>query len=155
MIIRRAKPTDAPTIEHVLTANRADPSLFQQPLRRIRRQINDFVVAESGGEIVGCAALHWHRADNVEILAFAVLPEHHGAGIGKALMTACLEVTDGSGTVWLSTRKPGYFDRFGFRSVSMWSMPLTVLLTKVRLIFEQPLRRWLTAVTRSQFMRLA
>ncbi len=33
-------------------------------------------------------------------------------------------------------------------------MPVGVLLTKVGPIFEQPLARWASAVTHTQFMRL-
>lgn len=153
--IRRAVSSDAEGIRDVLKANRGDSSLFQQPKRRIRRQINDFVVVVGpDGAIIACAATHWHRADNVEILAFAVSPPHQGRGIGGQVMAFCVEQTGIGGVVWLSTKKPGYFGRFGFRAVSRWTMPLGVLLTKVRLIFEQPLSRWIPSLYGTQFMRL-
>lgn len=153
MRVRRATHLDAATIAAVLGANLGDPSLFQQPEWRIRRQINDFVVAESGEQVVGCAAVHWHRPDNVEILAVAVAPDRQGIGVGKALIAACLGLTGAEHNVWLGTKKPGYFARFGFHPVSMWSLPIRVLLTKLRLVFEQPLARWLPALYGSHFMR--
>ncbi len=150
--IRHARPSDAEVIRSVLVSNANDPSLFQQPLWRIRRDINDFLVAVSDRAVIGCAAVHRHDARNTEILAFAVRPEHHRQGVGRALMQHCLALAGRDGTVWLSTRKPGYFDRFGFAPMSMWSLPLSVLVYKLRLVFEQPVSRWISAVQRSCFM---
>ncbi len=154
MNVRRATPRDVDQIQRVLRANRHDISLFQQPLWRIRRDINDFVVAEADdGAVVGCSAVHWHTQDNAEILAVSVAPTHQGTGVGKALIAKCVEWAEGGGDVWLSTKKPGYFSRLGFRSISMWSLPLSVLLYKLRLVIEQPISRWIPALTRGSFMR--
>jgi amino-acid N-acetyltransferase len=106
--------------------------------------------------IVGCAALKVIR-DHGEILAVAVSPAAHGHGIGGALMRACIDraATHGVRVVWLATAKPSYFARFGFVRMSKWRLPLRVLLGKLRLIFEQPVRRWLPALFgRHTFMRL-
>jgi N-acetylglutamate synthase-like GNAT family acetyltransferase len=77
MKIRRAERTDASAIYDVLRANLSEISLFQQPLWRVRKQINDFVVAEDEtGDLMGCSAVHWHAPDNAEILAVSVASAH-------------------------------------------------------------------------------
>ena len=150
---RRATSRDAEAIHAVLTSNQDDLSLFQQPLWRVRRNINDFLLAEVDGVLVGCAALHWHRADNAEILAVSVAPGQQGRGVGRALIAECLAWAGSPRTLWLSTRKPDYFGRYGFRPVTKWSLPFGVLLAKVPLVFDQPVARWLPSMRRSQFMR--
>ncbi|MCU1644101.1 MAG: GCN5-related N-acetyltransferase [Nocardia sp.] len=153
--VRRAVQTDVEAIHRVLVANAADTSLFQQSTGRIRRDLDDFVVVMDAGQLVGCAALHHHRWAYAEILAVAVDPVAHGRGVGTMLMRACLADGVGATSVWLATAKPVYFARHGFQRMSKWRLPPHVLLRKLRLVFEQPVRRWLPALFgRHTFMRL-
>ncbi len=155
--MRRATAADVEAIHRLLVANAADVSLFQQSDDRIRRDLDDFVVAIEAGQQVGCAALHHHTRANTEILAVAVDPHAHGRGVGAALVRACM--TDAARTgatfVWLATGKPDYFARYGFRRMSKWRLPPRVVLRKVRLVLEQPMHRWLPALLgRHTFMWL-
>ncbi|MFF3223065.1 GNAT family N-acetyltransferase [Nocardia suismassiliense] len=155
--VRRARQADVEAIRRVLAANAADASLFQQSSGRIRRNLDDFVVALEAGRQVGCAALRHHSRTNAEILAVAVDPDAHGRGVGAMLVRACMTEAESAGAtfVWLATEKPDYFARFGFRPMSKWQLPLRIVLHKVRLVFEQPARRWLPALLgRHTFMRL-
>jgi amino-acid N-acetyltransferase len=155
--LRPASLADVEAIRLVLTANAQDRSLFQQPAHQVRRTIGDFVIAEAEeGAVVGCAALCWHRPSNAEILAVAVDPVVQGKGVGAALLRACIEraVRQGAEPLWLATAKPAYFARFGFQTMSRWRLPISVLLTKLGLIFQQRPSRWLPAIFgRHAFMR--
>ncbi|WP_067540323.1 GNAT family N-acetyltransferase [Nocardia crassostreae] len=155
--VRRATRADVGAIRRVLAANAADASLFQQSGRRILRDLDDFVIAETGERPVGCAALHRHTRANAEILAVAVDPVAQNRGVGALLMQACLTKAAESGAafVWLATAKPAYFARYDFRPISKWTLPPRVVLRKFRLVFEQPARRWVPALRgRHTFMRL-
>lgn len=155
--MRMATEGDVEAIRGVLLSNAADTSLFQQPERRIRRNLGDFVVVIDGGQLVGCAALHCHTRTNAEILAVAVDPVAHGRGVGTILMRACMSRAAAAGAtfLWLATQKPAYFARYGFERMSKWRLPPHVVARKLRLIFEQPARRWLPAMFgRHTFMRL-
>lgn len=93
---------------------------------------------------------------NAEILAVAVEPDVQGKGVGSALLRGCVEraIERRVEFLWLATAKPAYFAKFGFRAISRWRLPLTVLLTKLWLIFQQPPSRWLPALFgRHTFMR--
>ena len=157
MKIRSADDSDVRAILNVLDANRADRSLFQQPEHQVRKTLGDFIVATGDADVVaGCAALRWHTSENAEILAVAVSPEAQGKGVGSLLMRACISRANEGQTaplVWLATAKPDYFARFGFRPVSRFRLPAGVLWTKFRLVFQQPIGRWVPAlVGRHTFM---
>lgn len=153
---RAATEGDVGDIVAALRANRADPSLFQRSPANVRRWISDFLVARDGaGRVLGCAALHRHGADLAEVLSVAVLPAAQGQGIGGLLAEAVLARAGraGFGRVWLATLKPGYFARFGFRPISRWALPSTVLLVKAIQVFRQAPRHWVPAlVGRQTFM---
>ena len=53
--------------------------------------IQDFLVAEVDGLVVGCGALHVIWEDLGELRTLAVAPHARGAGIGRALVEALLE----------------------------------------------------------------
>jgi hypothetical protein len=56
--------------------------------------------------------------------------------------------------LWLSTEKPGYFERFGFERFSKWALPLPILLSKLGLVFQQGPSRWWPLLTGAPiFMR--
>ena len=156
--LRRAKPEDAQKIVGVLRSNLSEVSLFQQPVREVRRNLPEFVLAEdSRGSIVGCAQLHWYKRGIAEILAVSVHPHSQGQGVGKALMKGYIDsaLSQNARLVWLATAKPTYFARYGFEPISKWELSLGILLHKLRLVFQQPPSRWLPAlVGRHTFMKL-
>ncbi len=52
--------------------------------------VNGFI-AESNSQIVGFAALEIYSSKLAELRSLAVSPDQQGRGIGKALVTACVE----------------------------------------------------------------
>lgn len=50
-----------------------------------------FLVAESEGRLIGCAALEIYSPKLAELRSLAVLPELRQHGVGRALVSACLE----------------------------------------------------------------
>lgn len=77
----------------------ADASLFQQSSGRIRRNLDDFVVAVAAGQQVGCAALQHHTRTNTENLSVAVDPDAHGRGVGAMLVRACMTEAASAGAL--------------------------------------------------------
>jgi len=149
---------DVDNILEVLQSNQFDVSLFQQPKRQVRQNLQEFILAEDEEEsVIGCAQLHLYEGRSAEILAVAVRPQHQGHGIGEGLMRMCIDSARSQGIhlLWLATSKPDYFSRYGFGPFSKWELPADVLLHKLRLVFQQPAARWLSALAgRHTFMRL-
>ncbi|MGD0917212.1 MAG: GNAT family N-acetyltransferase [Thermodesulfobacteriota bacterium] len=155
---RNARHEDVERIIALLQSNFSETSLFQQPLREVRRNIPEFALAEDPtGSLIGCAQIHWFPRNIVEILAVAVHFNSQGQGIGNALMTRCIDsvISQNAHLLWLATAKPSYFSRFGFEPMSKWELPLEVLRHKFFLVFQQPVLRWLPAlIGRHTFMKL-
>jgi N-acetylglutamate synthase-like GNAT family acetyltransferase len=53
--------------------------------------------------------------------------------------------------VWLATRKPDYFTQFGFKSISPWRLPRSVLLTKLKQLLKRPPNQWQQMVLNSRY----
>jgi putative acetyltransferase len=75
-------------------------------------------VAEAHGQVIGHLALSPVTAPSLgpaHILApLGVLPEHHGQGVGMALVRHGLNVVEGA--LVLVYGDPAYYSRFGFRA---------------------------------------
>lgn len=157
VIIKSATIGDTEAIGAILISNRGDPGLFQEPLTTVRKNIRDFLVARDASDnVVACLGLHRDSNDLAEVYGVAVLPELQGQGIGAILMQKCKEraVTKQLTCLWLATVKPGYFRRHSFHPVSRWTLPASVLLRKFRLVFQQPVSRWIPALFgRHTFMK--
>jgi amino-acid N-acetyltransferase len=154
--IGAARADEIVAISSLLAANRDDPGLFQESPAAIAEALEDFLVARTEqGETVGCAGLHRDTPELGEIYAVAVDPKRQGQGIGQQLMRACQEEASAKGILrlWLATIKPVYFERYGFQPISRWQLPASVLLRKLRMVFQQPAGRRLPAlVGRHTFM---
>jgi amino-acid N-acetyltransferase len=154
--IGAARGDEIVAISSLLAANRDDPGLFQESPAAIAEALEDFLVARTEqGETVGCAGLHRETPELGEIYAVAVDPKRQGQGIGRQLMRACQREASAKGILrlWLATIKPVYFERYGFQTISRWQLPASVLLRKLRMVFQQPAGRRLPAlVGRHTFM---
>lgn len=157
MKIESAEEKDTQAIVSIFIANQDDPGLFQEPESEVRRNLGDFsVVRDTDGRVVACAGLHSDSPELAEVYGVAVLPELQGRGIGAKLMGKCKEraVASQRSHLWLATVKPEYFQRYSFRPISRWSLPASVLLRKLRQVFQQPVQRWIPALFgRHTFMK--
>jgi amino-acid N-acetyltransferase len=76
----------------------------------------DGFIAESDGRIVGFAALEIYSSKLAELRSLAVAPEQQGRGIGKALVSACVERAKQRHVfeVMAITSSEEFFQRCGF-----------------------------------------
>jgi GNAT superfamily N-acetyltransferase len=65
------------------------------------------VVAEIGTDIVGFATIRQHNPRAAEIHVMGVRPEHHGRGIGRALVAWAEELVRARGTEFLEVKTLG------------------------------------------------
>ena len=81
--------------------------------------VQEFRVAEVGGRVVGCGALHVMWEDVAEVRTLAVDPMEKGRGIGSTLLRELLERahTLDVKRVFCLTFEVGFFAKHGFTEI--------------------------------------
>jgi amino-acid N-acetyltransferase len=93
-------------------------------MEEIRRNIGEFVVAEHGGKIIGCGALHLYGSHLGEIRSVTVHADYRRRGAGRAVVKALLRRAQRRDvSVCVFTRAPGFFAAFGFAVVDRKRVP--------------------------------
>lgn len=125
LTVRKARIVDVPVIHAMVNDFASRGDMLGRSRSELYECIRDFFVAESGGGVVGCSALHVDWEDLAEVRSVAVDPGHQGSGIGRALVDACVrEARDlGITRVYALTYRPGFFERMGFHRVEKESLP--------------------------------
>ncbi|MBM4114034.1 MAG: N-acetyltransferase, partial [Phycisphaerae bacterium] len=95
----------------------------------ILEKITDFGVVTVDGRVAGCASLWIYTPSLAEIRSLGVDEQTHGKGLGSGLVQYFLERARGLGIprVFVLTRAPKFFERCGFRQVSVNSLPEKIL----------------------------
>lgn len=125
MRARKARLPDAPRVHELIAEYSREEILLPRSLAEICENIRDFAVVESGGDVVGCGALHFYGDDLAEVRSIAVARELQGRGAGRLVVEALLAEARQHrvGRVCLFTRIPDYFARLGFVPVAHESLP--------------------------------
>jgi amino-acid N-acetyltransferase len=123
--IRAATDDDLPAVEHLLRAS-------ELPLDGVREAFDTFVVAESGGDLVGVAGIEVCR-DDALLRSVAVAPDWRSRGVGRALVSRVIADAEARGLralYLLTTTAEHYFPSFGFSKVERAALPESVRATK-------------------------
>lgn len=110
---------------HKIVNDYADKGLMLSRSRNsIYETLRDFVVAESGGEVVGVGALHMVWDELAEIRALAVAPEFARQGVGRTIVEQLVQDAEKMGvkTVFTLTYQSEFFAKAGFRVVPKESL---------------------------------
>ncbi len=94
----------------------------------IYEKLLTFIVAEEGGQVVGCCALQVLWEDLAEIKSLAVDEAFFGKGIGRALVSGSMDKARGLGLakVFTLTMEPAFFEKLGFVQVEKDTLPMKV-----------------------------
>ena len=128
MNIRPAKISDAKAIYGLINYYAERDMMLFRSLADIYENLQNFTVAEVGGQVVGCCALEIIWSDLAEIKSMAVDKDHTGRGIGGKLVSAALKKSRQLGLpkVFALTLKPGFLKKFSFKTVKMDLLPMKV-----------------------------
>jgi amino-acid N-acetyltransferase len=87
-----------------------------------------FVIRDTGGNVIGCVALHISWEDVAEVRSLAVSMARQYKGIGSRLVKACLDEARvlGIPTVFCLTYKPEFFEKMEFKTVDKMELPRKV-----------------------------
>jgi amino-acid N-acetyltransferase len=116
VMTRKAVLPDVQHIHAIIQPYALEGTLLPRSIPELCENVRDFVIAQDGGRIVGCGALHLYGTHLAEIRSIAVSPQEKRRGIGRLLLSALMqearrhEVT----CVCLFTRTTGFFARLGF-----------------------------------------
>ena len=118
LVVRRARPSDVPAIKDLVDIY-AGKILLEKNLVNLYEAVQEFWVAEAGGEIVGCGALHVLWADLGEVRTVAVHPKVRGKGVGHRVVAQLLAVARELHLqrIFVLTFETDFFGRHGFTEI--------------------------------------
>ncbi|MFC5948329.1 amino-acid N-acetyltransferase [Pseudonocardia lutea] len=116
--VRRARTADVATIKS-LVDNYAGKVLLAKEIVTLYESVQEFLVAEIDGEVVGCGALHVLWEDLGEIRTVAVHPKVLGRGAGHAIVSALIDGARELGLrrLFVLTFERHFFARHGFAEI--------------------------------------
>lgn len=118
VVVRRARTSDVPGIKRLVDTY-AGKILLEKNLVTLYESVQDFWVAEEGGDVVGCGALHVLWSDLGEVRTVAVDPAVRGNGIGHAIVERLIEVARDLDLqrVFVLTFETDFFAGHGFTEI--------------------------------------
>ena len=117
--MRRARTADVKAIRAIVAPMAQSRVLIAKEAVTYYEAVQQFRVAEVGGRVVGCGALHVMWEDLAEIRTLAVLPEAKGTGVGSALLDSLVEDARELGVqrLFCLTFEVDFFARHGFEPI--------------------------------------
>ncbi|MCE5167747.1 N-acetyltransferase [Paenibacillus profundus] len=85
-MVRKATPDDIDTLFELIQHYAEQGIMLPRSRDILEKQLEHFVVAELGGQMVGCGSLCQLGSDLVEIRSLGITPGHKGKGIGSLLV---------------------------------------------------------------------
>lgn len=118
-VLRPALPADVRSVRSLVEPYAQRRILLAKELVGYYEAVQEFLVAEVDGVVVGCGALHVMWDDLAEIRTLAVHPEHLGTGVGHRLVSALVERAREFGLqrVFCLTFEVDFFERQGFVAI--------------------------------------
>jgi amino-acid N-acetyltransferase len=117
VVVRRARTPDVPAMKALVDIYAGSGrKLLAKELVTLYEDVQDFLVAEFDGRVVGCGALHVLWSDLGEIRTLAVHPDHIDRRIGRQLLDRLVETARelGLSRLFALTFHTGFFARAGF-----------------------------------------
>jgi len=117
--LRRARTPDVRAIHDLIEFYASDRILLAKERVQLYEDVQDFWVADSGGRVVGCGAVHPLWEDLAEVRTVAVDPAARGLGIGHLIVERLIaqERELGVERLFVLTFEVAFFTRHGFRPI--------------------------------------
>ena len=134
VLVRQARTTDVRAMRDLIEPYVQRRILLGKELVTLFEAVQEFVVAEVDGRVVGCGALHVMWEDLGEIRTIAVTDDVHGSGVGHALLEALEARASGLGLTRLFclTFETDFFGRHGFEAIAEEIVPPDVFQQLLR-----------------------
>ena len=124
-MIRPAKSNDAGAILELIQFHANAEQMLFRSLADIRKNIQDFLVYEDAGRVIGACALSACGSGLVEVRSLAVHPDHCRKGVGTALVEQCIERATQTEfeKIFVLTYALPLFEKLGFEIVDKAELP--------------------------------
>jgi amino-acid N-acetyltransferase len=119
IIIRPARTSDIRAIRAIIDEYAASRRLLTKETVTLYESVQEFMVAEMSGKIVGCGAVHVLWEDLAEVRSVAVDEGIRGQGIGHGLLEALIKKAAEIGVkrIFCLTFETEFFGRHGFKEI--------------------------------------
>ncbi len=118
-LVRAARTSDVRAIRALVAPLAERRVLLNKEAVAYYESVSDFVVAEVGGQVVGCGALHVLWEDLGEVRTLAVDASALGTGVGTAVLERLVERARdlGLSRLFCLTFETTFFGRHGFEPI--------------------------------------
>lgn len=113
--LRRAREADGNAIKDLIHSVGINPMGLDW--RRF------LVAVDDQGRVIGTGQLKPHGKDVLELASIAVIPEHRGEGIARAVIERLLQESPRPLYLTCRSRLELFYERFGFRAIPYEEMP--------------------------------
>ena len=117
--VRAAKTSDIKKIKAIINEYVSERRLLSKEIVTLFESVQEFIVAEVDGEVVGCGALHVLWEDLAEVRSVAVIENMQGKGIGHTILENVLARAKEVGVkkVFCLTFETKFFGSHGFTEI--------------------------------------
>ena len=124
-VIRKSRMRDIPEMLALINSYASQGAMLPRTDFELAEDIRDFVVAESGGKIIGCGALHIYTPIAAEVRSLAVDPSQKALGIGRQIVEHLEQEAARYGltSLFAFTYVPGFFAKLGYALVDRGLLP--------------------------------
>lgn len=125
--VRRARISDVTDIKALIDSY-AGRVLLEKELVTLYEDVQEFWVADRGGRVVGCGALHVLWEDIAEIRSVAVDRSVRRSGVGDAIVSRLVKTAAELGLprIFVLTFETDFFGRHGFTAIDGTPVSATV-----------------------------
>ncbi|NHN55347.1 amino-acid N-acetyltransferase [Calidifontibacter sp. DB0510] len=118
-MIRPATAHDVRAMREIVRPYVESRAIVPKPAVSYYESVQEFLVAERDGELVGCGALHVMWEDVAEVRTLAVSPAVRGLGVGHGLLAQLLDRARALGVerVFCLTFETEFFAAHGFEEM--------------------------------------
>ncbi|CAB5051829.1 unannotated protein [freshwater metagenome] len=119
LIVRPAKTADVKAIRALVDSYAAPGQMLAKETVTLYESVQEFIVAEEDGIIIGCGALHILWEDLAEVRTVAVKKDLHRQGVGHKILEAIIKRAGevGVNKIFCLTFQTEFFGSHGFEVI--------------------------------------
>lgn len=117
--VRPARTSDVKSIRQLVDSYAAPGQMLSKETVTLYESVQEFFVAESDGQFIGCGALHILWEDLAEVRTVAVSQDFHHQGVGHKILEAIINRAREIGVkrIFCLTFQTEFFGSIGFKEI--------------------------------------